>query len=273
MLVLRDWRRLAWWPALAFLVAFAVLEIGRFDRPIAEALFYRDGGWLGVGTGDWWARGLLHQAGRWLPRGVAFLAFAGWIASFFVAPLKAWRRELLYVLVGMALVVGGVGLLKQFTNVDCPWDLQGFGGDRPYVTLFGDRPDDLPAAACFPGAHSSSGFALLALYFALRGRSRRAAHIAFGLALVAGVAFSFGQEARGAHFFSHDFTSAGLAWLVLVGLYSWMLAPRAVVQKYTRASEYASIPDARQPTMLREKQSQIAAASTPSNRGLSGDQS
>jgi hypothetical protein len=112
MLVLNDWRRLVWWPALVFLLAFALLEIGQFDRGIALALFYRpDSGWLGAGAGDWWARDLIHQAGRWLPRGIAALAAAGWLASFGVAQLKAWRREILYVLCGMALVIGGVGLL------------------------------------------------------------------------------------------------------------------------------------------------------------------
>jgi membrane-associated PAP2 superfamily phosphatase len=231
MLLLKDWRRLVWWPGIVFVLAFAILEIGQFDRAIALTLFYSPhSGWLGAGAGDWWSRDLIHQAGRWLPRGIAALAAIGWLASFGVAALKAWRRELLYVLCGMALVIGGIGLLKELTNVDCPWDLAGFGGKNPYVPLFADRPDGLKHAACFPGAHSSSGFALLAIYFALRGRAQRAARVALGLAIAVGVIFSFGQEARGAHFLSHDLTSAGLSWLALVFLYSKMLAPKPALQ-------------------------------------------
>jgi len=238
MLVLRDWRRLVWWPGLAFALSFAVVEIGQFDRAIARAFFYdAHSGWLGAGAGNWWARDLIHQAGRWLPRSVAALAGAGWLASFRVAALAAWRRELLYVFCGMALVIGLVGLMKELTNVDCPWDLADFGGANPYVPLFGARPHGLKHAACFPAAHSSSGFALLALYFALRGRAPRWARRAMVAAVVVGLVFAFGQEARGAHFFSHDLTSAALAWLLLVWLYSLMLAPKPALEVQARERE------------------------------------
>ena len=95
------------------------------------------------------------------------------------------------------------------TNVDCPWDLAGFGGDRPYVGLFGESSRLSTARACFPGAHSSSGFALLSFYFALRDARARAGALALlAAALLVGAVFSIGQEARGAHFLSHDLASA-----------------------------------------------------------------
>jgi membrane-associated PAP2 superfamily phosphatase len=87
------------------------------------------------------------------------------------------------------------------------------------VHLFGDRPDDLPRAQCFPGGHSSSGFALLALYFALRDRRPRAARWFLGGALAVGTLFAFGQEARGAHFLSHDLWSLGIAWFTCLAVY------------------------------------------------------
>src|SRR6185295_9808332 len=69
MLVQKEWRRLVWWPSIAFILAFALMEIGQFDRTIARAFFYdAQSGWLGAGAGDWWARDVIHQAGRWLPR-------------------------------------------------------------------------------------------------------------------------------------------------------------------------------------------------------------
>jgi membrane-associated PAP2 superfamily phosphatase len=225
MLILRDWRRLVGWPGISLLLSLAVLIGGEFDRAISHALFYGDTtGWLGAGAGDWWAHRLIHGAGRWFVRGVAAATLVGWLCSLAFESLASWRRELAYVTLGMILVIVGAGLLKRVTNVDCPWDLAGFGGDRPYVSLFGDRPDSLPHAACFPGAHSSSGFALLACYFALRNRARRWANAALVAAVVIGVTFAIGQEARGAHFLSHDLASAALAWFVLVNLYSWMLA-------------------------------------------------
>jgi membrane-associated PAP2 superfamily phosphatase len=238
MLVLKEWRRLVWWPAIAFVAAFACVEIGQFDRTIARELFFDpQSGWLGAGAGNWWARDVIHQAGRWVPRSIAVLAGLGWLASFRVAALKGWRRELLYVFCGMALVIGLVGLMKELTNVDCPWDLADFGGRNPYVALFAHRPGGLKHAACFPAAHSSSGFALLSIYFALRGRAARWASVALFIAIGVGLIFAFGQEARGAHFFSHDLTSAALAWLILAWLYSRMLAPRPASEVEARERE------------------------------------
>ena len=117
-------------------------------------------GWARA-RGEWWARGLLHTGGRWVVRGVAASALVLWALSFVVAPLREWRRSAGFVLLAMLLATLIVGGLKAVTNVDCPWDLAGFGGHNPYVMLFADRPDVLRRAQCFPGAHASSGFALL----------------------------------------------------------------------------------------------------------------
>ena len=228
MLILRDWRSHVLWPTLIAALVFAVLVLGLLDRPIARVFFYDSAnGWLGAGAGDWWAHRILHSGGRWVVRAVAFAALLWWLASFRVAPLAAWRREALYVFVAMAAATALVGLLKLVTNVDCPWDVSGFGGANPYVALFNDRPDYLARAKCFPGAHSSSGFALMSLYFALRQRHRKAAYVALTIGIFVGVAFAIGQEARGAHFLSHDLTSAALVWFLLIVLYDWMLVPRA----------------------------------------------
>jgi membrane-associated PAP2 superfamily phosphatase len=54
--------------------------------------------------------------------------------------------------ISAVLSMGLVGLLKNVTNVDCPWDLIPFGGRFPYVELFADRPDALRAAHCSCGA-------------------------------------------------------------------------------------------------------------------------
>jgi membrane-associated PAP2 superfamily phosphatase len=46
--------------------------------------------------------------------------------------------------------------------------------------------------------------------------SRRAGNVSDG------VLFSFAQEARGAHFLSHDLASAALVWAIQLGLYAVM---------------------------------------------------
>jgi membrane-associated PAP2 superfamily phosphatase len=224
------WLSHAWWPAAAFATMSVVIATFDLDRLIAHAWYYdlSRHTWLGEGAGAWWARDLLHSAGRWLIRLIALGAFLTWLGTFTGEWVqRKYRRPAAFALLAILLATGVVGGLKSVTNVDCPWDLEEFDGDRPYVELFAPRPAGLPQARCFPGAHASSGFALLFGYFLLRDSSRRRAHAALAAGLLVGLLFSLGQEARGAHFISHDLTSAAIVWFVQLGLYRTMLLPKA----------------------------------------------
>jgi membrane-associated PAP2 superfamily phosphatase len=132
-----------------------------------------------------------------------------------------WRRPAAYFVLAVVLTVGITGALKTITNVDCPWDLRAFGGRFPYVSLFGDRPDELRPGRCFPAAHASSGFALMALYFVFRERNQRLAYLGLATGMLVGLVFGLAQQARGAHFLSHDLWSAMLAWFIALTLYAF----------------------------------------------------
>lgn len=221
------WRTHAALPLAGFALAFFVLEAFSLDPVIARAWYFDvdTAHWLGTGPGDWWARTLLHSGGRWLARSVAAGALVIWAGSFAFTGWRESRRAAGFVVLSIVLCVAIVGGLKVATNVDCPWDLADFGGSRPYFPLFADRPDAMPRVACFPGAHASSGFALVCFYFLWRDRSPRRARWALAAGLVIGIAFSIGQEARGAHFLSHDLTSAAIVWFVQLALYAgWFRA-------------------------------------------------
>lgn len=212
-------RRHAWGPLAAYLAAMWLLAGLHLDLAVAR-LFYDPaaGGWLARNA--FWADGLVHGGGGVLVRAVGLGALLAWALSWRFAALARYRRALLYFVLALAVTNGVTGLLKQLTNVDCPWDLETFGGAFPYVPLFADRPDALRRAACFPGAHSASGFALLALYFVLRDCAPRKAWLGLAIGLGTGIVFALAQEARGAHFLSHDLTSAALAWCVSLVLYT-----------------------------------------------------
>jgi membrane-associated PAP2 superfamily phosphatase len=205
-----------------------ILWVFDLDRRISHAWFYDavSSTWLGEGPGAWWAKQLLHTGGRWFVRLIAFVALVVWLLTFRARGLQRLRRPAAFAFLALLASTSLVGSLKAVTDVDCPWDLTEFGGDRPFVELLADRPDSLPRARCFPGAHASSGFALMFGYFLLRDRSRRAARLALGAGIFAGLLFSLGQEARGAHFTSHDLASAVIVWFVQLLLYRAMLAPR-----------------------------------------------
>jgi membrane-associated PAP2 superfamily phosphatase len=218
------WRTHAWVPLIAFVAAFSVLEIFALDAVVARAWYFDvpTAHWLGTGSGDWWARSLLHTGGRWFVRLIAAMAIVAWALSFATERARHWRRPAGFIALAIVLSTAVVGGLKTVTNVDCPWDLLGFGGHNPYVALFADRPDALARARCFPGAHSSSGFALLCFYFLWRDQSPRLARWGLALGIAVGAAFSIGQEARGAHFLSHDLVSAALVWCLQLALYFWL---------------------------------------------------
>ena len=186
----RFWLTHAVLPGAGFAILLTTIASLDMDRWIAHRWYFdpTSNRWLGEADNLWWARDVLHEGGRWLVRGIAAAALAIWIATFVEARIRAWRRNAGFAFLAVALSAGIVGALKAVTNIDCPWDLAEFGGDRPYIELFASRPAILPHAACFPGAHAASGFALVFGYFLLRDRAPRGARWALLIALFLGVA-------------------------------------------------------------------------------------
>jgi membrane-associated PAP2 superfamily phosphatase len=213
-------------PAVAFTLVAAAGAFTALDIALARAWFFDAATvrFIGAGDGAWWARDLIHGIGGAAVRGIAVAGIVGWLIARRQPRFSQWRRAASYVMVSATVGLLLVGLLKNLSNVDCPRALTLFGGSRPYVHLFADRPDALPWARCFPGGHSASGFAWFTLYFALRERRRRWALATLGLAAGIGTLFAFGQEARGAHFLSHDVWSAALLWFTALGIYVWSYA-------------------------------------------------
>jgi membrane-associated PAP2 superfamily phosphatase len=216
---LSTWWRAMRWPTLVFVLLATLFATTDADLAIAKFLFFDagHGGW--IGAHNWWVETFLHTGGRRAIRVVVVAAIAVWAASFHSSRLASMRRPVGYFAAASVLGIGIVGLLKTLTNVDCPWDLIPFGGHFPVVPLFSDRPDALRAGQCFPAAHASSGYALIALYFAVRERSRAMSRWGLALGIACGLAFGLAQQSRGAHFLSHDLWSAFLVWTIAVSVY------------------------------------------------------
>lgn len=208
-----------WAPLLLGGIALSALALFDGDHLIASRFFFDFTSQSWRGAESFWANDFAHRGGRNLMRLVEVLFIIGWAASYRWSALKTHRRALAYLALCMTLVPLTVGALKEMTNVDCPWSLQGFGGDQPEIHWYQDRPDNLPKAACFPGAHSSSAFALFSLYFLWLGTHPNRARLALLGVVTVGSLFSLAQQSRGAHFLSHDLMSALIAWLMCLGLY------------------------------------------------------
>ena len=212
-------------PAVAFLSLVAILRTFDLDAQVADFFFDSS---LGAfrGRDAWWANELLHTGGR---DAVALLSLAalatailGCVARFLpaISALRRWVRPASYFVLCVILSTGTVALLKQRSHRDCPWDMERWGGSRPYFRVLDARPASLPASGCFPGGHSSGGYSLLAFYFLGLQRDKKWARLGLCLGLGMGFALAFGQWARGAHFPSHDLWSAAICWYVALGIYA-----------------------------------------------------
>lgn len=219
------WRQLRA-PLLLFALLASLLATTMADVAIAHAFFFDETRAQWLGANSWWTNELIHHGGAWLIRGMVAAALLLWASSWWRPEWRELRKPALYFMASVTLSVGLVGLLKAITNVDCPRDLAEFGGSFPFIHLFAHRPGAMRHARCFPAAHASSGYALLALYFALRERSRWASRLGLATGLGMGLIFGIAQQARGAHFISHDVWSAWLVWTVSLSLYTFVFKAR-----------------------------------------------
>jgi membrane-associated PAP2 superfamily phosphatase len=215
----RSWWREVRWPIAFFIPTALLFAFSDIDSRIANALFFHAVDHRWIGAHQWWVESFLHTGGRWAIRAVVAVALAIVVAATIDPALRTMRRPAAYFVISSVLGIGLVGLLKSVTNVDCPWDLEPFGGRFPLVGLFADRADALRRGHCFPAAHASTGYALVALYFVCRERSRVLARVGLAIGIAVGIAFGLAQQSRGAHFMSHDLWSACIVWLVAASVY------------------------------------------------------
>ena len=226
-----------WWkharlPLVLFLLLAILLGTTSIDVGIARTFFFDAVQTRWIGAGNAWIEQGIHTGGRWTVRALVALALVVWARG--INP--SWRdlqRPAGYFALSTVLALGLVGLLKQLTHVHCPWDLTLFGGRYSYAHLFAARPDRLHAGHCFPAAHASSGYALFALYFVFRERSAALARWGLMVGICVGLVFGLAQQARGAHFASHDVWSAFVCWMVALTTYTWAFD----AQVWNRTSE------------------------------------
>ncbi len=159
----------------------------------------------------------------------ARLGLLGLLAMVFV-PLgwfKALRKaDRVHLLVSAILAAVVVVVLKQLSKSSCPWSLAEFGGAGHYVNHWVIGVADGGGGRCFPGGHSSSGFAYIAAAFWLRSASQRGATVVFWLASSGGLALGWVQMVRGAHFFSHALWTWVVCWMVGLAYYHGVQAWR-----------------------------------------------
>jgi len=215
-----------WWPLAMFASLAIILAITNGDARWAD--------WLFAWEGHHWAlkssfvtESLVHVVGR----DASALAWIGvaiaWIVARSRPRLARWRRPLAYLALSVLIATALVAWFKSWSNMDCPWDLMRYGGDRPYVGLLQLRPIGLSRGACFPAGHASAGYAWMALYFFFLVSRPQWRWRGLAIGVGSGLLFGLSQQLRGAHFLSHDLWTAAICWMVALATYR-LLYPHEV---------------------------------------------
>lgn len=212
-------------PLLFAAVLLFWLEYLSGNRWIADQIY----AWQG---GQWLLKRHVITS-RWIHPGGKYLSLVLWCAVFWVGwqskrthALAPLRRPLTVLLLSTLSATCLVTALKSLIAMDCPWDMQAYGGLRPYFGLFDLRPAGLRSSGCFPSGHASAGYAWVALYFYFSATAPRWRWHGLALGLLLGAVFGISQQLRGAHFASHDVVALLVCWLTALALHLAM-RPRA----------------------------------------------
>lgn len=165
---------------------------------------------------DWFFEGVLHVGGKW--------TIVACTASLVVAAAMWWRdprrganaRRFAYLAACLLVTTGVAALWKQLAHPITPWDTTHFGGSLPWPGRAGN--ETLFDVIGSPGAHASSGFAWISLFFVGASLGTRHRWLWLGPGLCLGSVFALGQHVRGAHQPSHELWSLAIAWTTACSL-------------------------------------------------------
>jgi membrane-associated PAP2 superfamily phosphatase len=218
------WRRCA---AVLALSALALVVVGRYtnlDLFLADALYDTAAGGFPL-RDDWFMTNVMHNFMKALMLGVGLVP-----ATTVLADL-VFRRRLLTprsrirwyaMLAASILIPAAIALIKSKSIHACPWDLQRYGGNEPYLRIFDLLPAGVTAGHCFPAGHASGGLWLaVACVFWLPGRPRKALAM-FGVFMLPGLVLGVAQQLRGAHFMTHTLWSMWIAAAITLAL-AWLV--------------------------------------------------
>lgn len=126
------------------------------------------------------------------------------------------RLRLRFVALASLLVPAVVRTVKQFSVLHCPFEIDRYGGDSPFIRLLDSIPTAVKAGHCFPAGHATTGLWLASIcVFWLPYDTKKATYAFFG-GLSVGFILGWVQQMRGHHFLFHTLWSSWIASLVIV---------------------------------------------------------
>ncbi len=197
---------------VALALGLVLLEAGDVDRLIQNLLYiHADQAWLLSGR-EPLSRLLFYDGPRWL-----FISTSlGLLICLILSPrwpgVRAHARSLRIVVACFLLIPLTISQLKAHTNIACPKQLLGFGGEALYMGILSSASTTGEQFRCFPAGHASGGFALMAcsVFFRDEKHKRRMIFAAIAIGWILGIY----KMIIGDHFFSHTLVSMFIAGLL-----------------------------------------------------------
>lgn len=163
----------------------------------------------------WLTQTIIHDGGHDLAVGLYIAVLVLYLSAFKSSFLAKYKSGLAYLSLSLPIATLTVSLFKRLTTADCPWSVIDFGGQHVYQSWFYNLWSQITEAGhCFPAGHASSAYMFFGLYFFSHHYWPTKSTFILISVITMGLIFGFAQQLRGAHFISHDLTSALICWLV-----------------------------------------------------------
>ena len=208
------------WLAL-IISACIILMVGQFSRIdlIIEDYYYDPLLKTFPWKNTWFAKDLMHTYVKNLIFGCGFFLYLFLLFD----RLKPWpiisqglRFRLKFVAIASILIPISISLLKNFSVLHCPWDIDRYNGTAPFLKLLDYVPNGLEHGACFPAGHATTGLWLASLCVFWLPQDTKKALFVFMMGLAGGLILGWVQQMRGAHFLFHTLWSMWIASLIIL---------------------------------------------------------
>lgn len=208
------------WCMLA-LTAVLILLVGEFTQIdlMIEDYYYDSDSKTFPWKNAWFAKVLMHVYVKNLILSCGFLLYLILLLDSLkpVQRLNDWIRfRLRFIAIASVIIPTMISLLKKHSVLHCPWDIDRYNGNAPYLKLLDYVPSGIVPGACFPAGHASTALWLAALcVFWLPNSPSRALKV-FIIGLFAGFILGWVQQMRGAHFLFHTLWSMWIASFIIL---------------------------------------------------------
>ncbi|MCH4248085.1 MAG: phosphatase PAP2 family protein [Acinetobacter populi] len=169
----------------------------------------------------WWYDQFAHHDMKVLQEFILLCILGSTIVSKYQVKFISLKntRQYIQLLIFMLLSILIISILKQNSTHSCPWYMMQV--DQSTIHFF----NYLGQGKCFPGGHSSLGYAWMAGFFVFYKQDRKIAYFYLFSGLILGTGMGFTQMMRGAHFLSHNLWTFWFTYVVNICLYVLINSP------------------------------------------------